>query len=172
MSESDSEETSREDIDTSDEESSSESKPSDKKKAKNADDEDSEGNDETVTIFEFMQHMGGLLKLKWIAIKLRTRLEEDKDTIDGIIAEYVNVIKNFDRIDYLNPELLALASCYDIYYTKKSKPDGKNKVIVEKVKVNEENVTEFIKMVDKETSKNSIDIIRYIRMYQANKNSL
>jgi hypothetical protein len=164
MSESDSEEDTKsiEYTSASDEESSSETKPSSKKTKE----EESEGEDETAAIFEFMNHMKRLLKLDWIERKLGTRSEENNDTVEGIISESVNFIKNFDRIDYLNPELLAMASCFDIYYTKKIRPDEKSKAKVNENKVNEKNITEFVKMVD---SKNAINIIRYIRLYQTNK---
>lgn len=164
MSESDSEEDTKsiEDTSVSDEESSSETKPSSKK----TNEEDSEGEDETATIFEFTNHMRRLLKLERIATRLETRLEENDSTFEGIISESVNFIKNFDRIDYLNPELLAVASCFDICYTQKIRPGEKSKAKINENKVNEKNVTEFVKMID---IKNTMDIIRYIRLYQTNK---
>lgn len=118
-----------------------------------------EGSDEDVekaSVYEFMSQLKDLLNLKTIASKLKlTGDEEDKIIEEQYVLDAVNVIKSFDRLETLNIHLLALASCFDIVYKTKDK-------------VNEKNVTEFIKQAAG-SGVEPIDVIRYIIMYQANK---
>lgn len=118
-----------------------------------------EGSDEDVekaSIYEFMSQLKDLLNLKNITSKLKlTGDEEDKIIEEQYISDAVNVIKSFNRLETLNIHLLALSSCFDIVYKTKDK-------------VNEKNVTEFIKQVAG-SGVEPIDVIRYVIMYQANK---
>lgn len=121
-----------------------------------SEDEGSEEDVEKASIYEFMSQLRDLLNLKNIASKLKlTGDEEDKMIAEQYVLDAVNVIKSFDRLETLNIHLLALASCFDIVYKTKDK-------------VNEKNVTEFIKQAAG-SGVEPIDIIRYIIMYQANK---
>jgi len=142
MEESESEET-----DVSSEESLNENQP-----ASDESEEKSEEDNETGPIFEFMSYMRYVIKTPWFAKKLKLVGEDDEELIDQYISESVNVIKSFDRLEYLNGELLVLAACFDHIYKTKNK-------------LNETNITEFVTKTDK----NTIDVIRYIMMYQNNK---
>lgn len=132
--------------------SSEESKAGDE----GSEDEGSDEDVEKASIYEFMSQLRDLLNLKNIASRLKlTGDEEDKTIAEQYVLDAVNVVKSFDRLENLNIHLLALASCFDIVYKTKDK-------------VNEKNVTEFIKQAVG-SGIEPIDIIRYIIMYQANK---
>jgi len=143
----------------SEEEIRSGEESSEESKAEGGDGSEGEESDEDVekaSIYEFMSQLKDLLNLKNIASKLKlTGDEEDKNIAEQYVLDAVNVIKSFDRLENLNIHLLALASCFDIVYKTKDK-------------VNEKNVTEFIKQAAG-SGIEPIDIIRYIIMYQANK---
>jgi len=121
-------------------------------------DEESEGEyaEETPAVFEFMTRMRYLLDSKYA--RTRLRLSDDEERVEQYIVLTSDVIKNFDRLDKFNTKLLALAACFDIIYTTKDK-------------VNEKNITEFIKEFGAtgDTKHEPIDVIRYIRMYQDKK---
>ena len=143
----------------SEEEMRSGEESSEESKAEGGDGSEGEESDEDVekaSIYEFMSQLRDLLNLKNISSKLKlTGDEEDKNIAEQYVLDAVNVIKSFDRLENLNIHLLALASCFDIVYKTKDK-------------VNEKNVTEFIKQATG-SGIEPIDIIRYIIMYQANK---
>ena len=143
----------------SEEEMRSGEESSEESKAEGGDGSEGEESDEDVekaSIYEFMSQLRDLLNLKNISSKLKlTGDEEDKNIAEQYVLDAINVIKSFDRLENLNIHLLALASCFDIVYKTKDK-------------VNEKNVTEFIKQATG-SGIEPIDIIRYIIMYQANK---
>lgn len=118
--------------------------------------EESEQDDNFGVISDFKSQMSNLLLSKFFASKLKISGSDDndKEIVDQYISEAVTIIKNFDRLENLNINLLVLAAGFNILYKTKDK-------------VNEKNITEFIKETDAEP----IDVIRYITMYQNNKSS-
>lgn len=80
--------------------------------------------------------------------------ENDEVVIDRYIETMVNVIKNFDRLETYNVELITLAAAYDTIY---------------KGIINEKNITTFVGYKEFVGSHDPIDIMRYIMLYTGKK---
>jgi hypothetical protein len=111
--------------------------------------EDNEKDDDTSTIIEIKDRLRELLHSKNVAIFLN--ITQDEDGVENYIEEAIKNIKNFDRVDFLNVNLISLAALFDILY---------------KGKIDEKSVTSFVKIYNPDSP---LDIIRYIRMYKAKK---
>jgi hypothetical protein len=121
--------------------------------SENSDESEGEvADDETVAVRKIKVELENILT-KGIVIR-RLNLAGDDDAVDSYINTSINVIKNLDRIENYNVELVALAACYDMLF---------------KGIVNEKNITEFISLKIIDHAYDPIDIIRYVTLYVSKK---
>lgn len=87
-------------------------------------------------------------------ISRRLNLVGDDDGVRNLIDTAVGTIKNFDRVENYNIELVALGACYDMLY---------------KGIINDKNITEFVTLKISEHAYDPIDLIRYVTFYISKK---
>jgi hypothetical protein len=126
----------------------------DSNSTENSDESEGEvADDEAIAVRKVKVELDTILT-KGGVVPRRLNLAGDQDAIESYINTAVNVIKNLDRLENYNVELVALAACYDMLY---------------KGIVNEKNITEFVSLKIIDHAYDPIDIIRYVMLYVSKK---
>jgi hypothetical protein len=140
--------------DTSSEDKSSGISSIESEPSENSDESEEEvADDETMAVRKIKVELETILT-KGGAITRRLNLAGDDDAVDSYINTAINVIKNLDRIENYNVELITLAACYDMLF---------------KGIMNEKNITEFVSLKIIDHIYDPIDIIRYVTLYVSKK---
>lgn len=119
------------------------------KGAESSDEEEKDVVEDNSTIYGVKERLRELFNTKNVSQFLR--IANNDEAIDDYIEASIRIVKNFDRIEYLNVELISLAALFDVVY---------------QGVINEKNVTSFVKLYSQQ---NPFNIIRYIQMYNSKK---